>query len=162
MKKRRFLSRDGVLCHYTLLWCFQQLLSCRLDSHRGRALMRNNPGFRPALPVGWFYPDAETARSLHGELQRELPTGHLLAGLTVETFAWREHATDDVLFRHVQEPKRFVIIHLSWLGRTEINAEHPTVEFDGTFEEFLVNEEACYGLKPLSESCPLSNHAGRR
>ena len=108
----------------------------------------NTSSFRPALPVGWSYPDPEVARNLHRELQLELPPGHLLFGRAVETFAWREHATDDVLFRHVHEPDRFTVIHLSWLGRTENNPLHPTVEFDGTFEGFLADEEARHGLRP--------------
>ena len=101
---------------------------------------------RPALPVGWFYPDAAIAQSLHDELQRELPPGHLLTGRAVETFAWREHATDDVLFRHVHEPERFTVIHLSWIRKQEINAQHPTVEYDGTFEGFVAEEQRLYGL----------------
>ena len=56
------------------------------------------------------------------------------------------NATDDVLFRHTDEPERFTVIHLSWLGRTEINSKHPTVEFDGTFAEFLAEEKRLYGL----------------
>jgi hypothetical protein len=103
---------------------------------------------RPALPVGWFYPDDATAQDLYAELQRELAPGHLLTGRAVETFAWREGATDDVLFRHIAEPERFTVIHLSWLGRTEINAQHPTVEFDGTFDGFVAMEERLYGLTP--------------
>lgn len=91
------------------------------------------------LPAGWFWPDAEEARSLHEELQRELSPGHLLNGLLVRTFATR-HGTDDVLFRHRNDPSRFTVIHLSWLGRTEINAQHPTVEFDGSFLDFLAEE----------------------
>lgn len=110
--------------------------------------MSKVPQFRPALPLGWYYPDEQTALDLYAELQRELPPGHLLAGRAVETFAWREVATDDVLFRHLVEPERFTVIHLSWLGRTEINALHPTVEFDGTFAGFLAQEERLYGLKP--------------
>ena len=106
----------------------------------------------PALPLGWFYPDHETSLSLVAELERELPPGHLLTGRSVETFAWREGATDDTLFRHVDDPERFTVIHLSWLGRTEINAEHPTVEFDGTFAGFLDEEERRYGLKPPSDA----------
>lgn len=103
------------------------------------------------LPEGWYYPDQETAALLHAELLRELPSGHLLYGRTVETVAWRDGATDDVLFRHVDEPARFTVIHLTWLGRTEINAQHPTVEFDGTFAGFLAEEERVYGLKPPSD-----------
>jgi hypothetical protein len=106
------------------------------------------PLSRPALPEGWFYPDDDTARDLHAELQRELPPGHILAGRPVETFAWREGATDDVLFRHAGEPDRFTVIHLSWLGRTEINSSHPAVEFDGTFAGFLADEKRRYGLTP--------------
>ena len=49
---------------------------------------------------------------------------------------------DDVLFRHRDDPDRFTVIHLSWLGRTEINAQHPTVEFDGSFQEFVAWEES--------------------
>lgn len=108
--------------------------------------MSQNIPFRPALPEGWFYPDLATAQGLYAELQQELPPGHLLYGRAVETFAWREGATDDVLFRHLDEPKRFTVIHLSWRGHTEINAQYPTVEFDGTFEEFSAMEERLYGL----------------
>lgn len=96
--------------------------------------------FHPDLPDGWFYPDSAIAQSIHAELNRELPPGHLLTGLEVETFAWRRGASDDVLFRHKQEPERFTVIHLSWLGRTEVNAKHPTVEFDGSFLEFVAWE----------------------
>lgn len=110
--------------------------------------MSTTPPPRPALPSGWFYPDDETARHLYAELQRELPPGHLLTGRPVATFAWRDGATDDVLFRHAHEPERFTVIHLSWLGRTEINANHPTVEYDGTFAGFLAEEERLYGLTP--------------
>jgi hypothetical protein len=55
---------------------------------------------------------------------------------------------DDVLFLHVSEPHRFTVVHLTWLGRTEINAKHPTVVFDGTFSDFIANEEELYGLTP--------------
>ena len=69
----------------------------------------------------------------------ELPAGHILYDVPVTTFATRR-GIDDVLFRHRDEPDRFTVIHLSWLGRTEINAQHPTVEFDGSFFEFLEQE----------------------
>ena len=108
--------------------------------------MSHTTPFRPALPEGWFYPDAATAESLHDELQRELPPGHLLHGRPVQTFAWREHSTDDVLFRHVDEPTRFTVIHLSWIRKHEINAQHPTVEYDGSFEGFIAEEQRVYGL----------------
>jgi hypothetical protein len=67
----------------------------------------------------------------------------------VTTFAASD-GTDDTLFRHRDAPKRFTVIHLTWLGRTEINAEHPTVEFDSTYAEFLDNQERRYGLIRIS------------
>lgn len=106
-------------------------------------MSQSNP-FQPALPEGWFYPDAETVELLHAELQRELPPGHLLTGRAVEVFAWCGGGYDDVLFRHTDEPARFTVIHLSWLGSTEINAQHPTVEFDGTFNEFTAEQERIF------------------
>jgi len=108
--------------------------------------------FGPALPEGWHYPDSTMSQSLHAELHRELPPGHLLTGCEVETFAWTRGGTDDVLFRHAREPQRFTMIHLTWLGRTEINAKHPSVVFDGSFEEFIVGEERLYGLKPKPDA----------
>ena len=59
---------------------------------------------------GWYYPDAAAAQSLHAELQRELSPGHLLFGRAVETVAFRQDQ-DDVLFRHLDLPDRFNVIH---------------------------------------------------
>jgi hypothetical protein len=103
--------------------------------------MSNNAPESYKLPDGWFWPDAQESQILPAELQRELPPGHLLYGVPVLLFATRR-GIDDVLFRHRDEPDRFTVIHLSWLGRTEINAQHPTVEFDGSFQEFVAWEES--------------------
>ena len=102
--------------------------------------MSSNAPEHHELPKGWFCPDTDETHSLHAELQRELPSGHILYGVPVITFATRR-GIDDVLFRHRDEPDRFTVVHLSWLGRTEINARHPTVEFDGSFSEFLAEED---------------------
>ena len=96
---------------------------------------------------GWFYPDsAPIAQSLHAELQRELPPGHLLFGRAVETIAFRQDR-DDVLFRHLDQPDRFTVIHLTWIRKREINAEHPSVCFDGTFSELITREQKNYELE---------------
>jgi hypothetical protein len=110
--------------------------------------MPHSPPTHPVLPLGWFYPDHATALHLHEELLRELPVGHLLAGRRVQPFAWREGASDDVLFWHIDEPARFTVVHLSWIGRTEINALHPSVEFDGSLDGFIAQEERLYELTP--------------
>ncbi|MCU0867689.1 MAG: hypothetical protein MUC36_28225 [Planctomycetes bacterium] len=102
---------------------------------------------RPVLPEGWFYPTADEAAALLQELLRELPPGHLLDDVRVETFAHRRGATDDVLFRHLDTTDRVTVIHLTWLGRTEIHLDHPGVEFDGTLADFVAEEERRWGLK---------------
>ena len=91
------------------------------------------------LPLGWEYLEPGCAASLLAELHRELPPGHPLYGRRVEVFAARV-GDDDTLFRHLDEPGRFTVVHLTWLGREEINAEHPWVEFDGTLGAFLDRE----------------------
>jgi hypothetical protein len=101
---------------------------------------------KPQLPLGWSYPDAPIAESLDAELRRELTVGHLLDGCEVRAFAWRDGATDDVLFQHLNEPERFTVIHLTWLRRTEIDAKHPSVEFDGSFSDFVRLENRILGL----------------
>ncbi len=96
---------------------------------------------------GWFYPgDAPIGQSLHAELQRELPPGHLLFGRAVETVAFRQDQ-DDVLFRYLDQPDRFTVIHLTWTRKREINAEHPSVCFDGTFSEFVAKERKTYEIQ---------------
>jgi|SRR5882724_11842958 len=106
--------------------------------------MTDNSANRPSLPTGWYYPTEGEAEGLHAELQRELPPGHILFARAVETFAYRRDQ-DDVLFRHRDEPDRFTLIHLTWIRKREINAEHPSVCFDGPFERFFAKEESFYG-----------------
>lgn len=90
---------------------------------------------RPTLPAGFFYPDARDAADLHAELLRELPPNHPLAGVPLETFA-ACHSNDDVLFRYRGNPRRFVLVHLTGSGRTEINEHFSAIQWSGTFEEF--------------------------
>ncbi|WP_165251338.1 hypothetical protein [Paludisphaera soli] len=123
------------------------------SSNRDQEHLRMSPPpSHTALPEGWSYPDDETARGLHAELQRELTPGHVLAGRPVEAFAWREAATDDVLFRHTNEPDRFTMIHLTWLGRAEIDATYPWVGYDGPFSGFLADEEEHLRLTPPEDA----------
>ena len=90
-----------------------------------------------SLPRGWF-PTSETeSKALQAELQKELPPGHLLFGKDVEVVAHRDGATDDILVRHVGEPGRYTVIHLTWAGRREVDASHPGVEMDGSWGDFL-------------------------
>jgi hypothetical protein len=95
-------------------------------------------------PPGWEYPDSDEAESLAAEFRRELPPGHRLYGRRVELVAARV-GTDDVLFRHPDEPGRLTVIHLTWLGREEIDADHPWVEFDGDAAGFWAWERSWHG-----------------
>ena len=92
-----------------------------------------------SFPPGWVCPDPDWAAALDAEFRQELPPGHLLHGRRVELVAARE-ATDDVLFRHPDEPDRFTVVHLTWLGREVIDPDHPWVEYDGDFAGFAAWE----------------------
>ena len=96
---------------------------------------------------GWNCPDTAVAQSLSAELQRELPPDHLLFGRVVEAVAYRQDQ-DDVLFRHQDEPNRFTVIHLTWSRKQEINADHPSVCYDGSFESFFDVEQKFYESRP--------------
>ena len=103
--------------------------------------MNDTSADEQSLPEGWYFPTEGEARGLHAELERELQPGHLLFGRSVDPFAYRRDC-DDVLFRHREQPERFTVIHLTWIRKREINAEHPSVCFDGTFDGFLAAEES--------------------
>jgi hypothetical protein len=96
------------------------------------------------LPLGWFPSDPKRSSELHAELKRELPRGHILFEKPVTVVAHRE-GTDDILCRHIEDPSRFTVIHLSWIRKEEIDASHPWVEDDGDFESFLAYEASYYG-----------------
>ncbi len=92
------------------------------------------------LPEGWFPASEIESKKLYSELQKELPQEHLLFGVDVEVIAHRDGATDDILVRHVGEPERYTVIHLTWSSRQEGDAAHPSVEVDGSWEDFLAYE----------------------
>ena len=89
---------------------------------------------RSTLPAGWYYPTETEAQSLHAEL----PPGHLLSD------SRSRRLQDDVLFRHLDESDRFTVVHLTWIRKQEMDAKHPSVCFDGTFERFFAEEERFY------------------
>lgn len=98
------------------------------------------------LPAGWSRTSPERAHAFLDELRRELRWRHRLHGVALEAFADRDGASDDVLFRLVDQPDRFAVVHLTWRGRTEISAEWPSVVFEGTFDEFVAYDAAHWGL----------------
>ena len=108
-----------------------------------------------ALPEGWYFPDAEEGAHLMAELGRELPPGHLLYGVAVVVVA-ANSGNDDTLVRHLDEKERFTVVHLTWRGSTEINAQHPTVEYDGDFAGF-VEHEATYERIPTGRDSDLTS-----
>ena len=100
------------------------------------------PNFKPyhdQLPEGWLVSPQDHAEYLATELARELPDGHLLDRVAVSVVAHRG-GTDDILCWHHDDLARFTVIHLSWLGRTEGDCNHPAVECDGSFADFLAYE----------------------
>jgi hypothetical protein len=61
----------------------------------------------------------------------------------VQAVAYRQDQ-DDVLFRHHDEPDRFTVVHLTWICKRELIAEHPSVCFNGPLVEFFAEEERFY------------------
>jgi len=92
-----------------------------------------------SLPIGWFASSPVKSTELHDELRKELPPGHRLHGIEVHVIAHRE-GTDDILCQHINDPDQFTVVHLSWIGKTEIDPNHPYVEADGSFDAFLEYE----------------------
>jgi hypothetical protein len=90
----------------------------------------------PLLPPHWSRWAEYEPELLLAELQRELPLGHVLFGLKLEPYAARR-GCDDVAFRHCEERDTITVVHLTWIGRTEINADFPCVEFQGSSQEFV-------------------------
>ena len=86
------------------------------------------------LPHGWFLLEGDSGRGFEAELASELPSVHYLKGVPVQAFA-KDDASDDVLFRHVNEPDHWSVVHLTWIGKQE-QPPFPCVEFTGTFAEF--------------------------
>lgn len=88
------------------------------------------------LPLGWYLSNNDEANHLHNELKKELPENHLLSNKNVKVIAHRL-GTDDILCQDLQDPNNFIVIHLTWSMETEIDSEHPYVEVNGNFEDFL-------------------------
>ncbi|WP_424952222.1 hypothetical protein [Deinococcus sp.] len=86
------------------------------------------------------------------ELATELPLTdpqpHPLAGVALRVLAeWS--GDDSVLVEHLNT-KLLSVVHLSYAGRQEL-ANHPTVEFTGTYEDFALWHEIVWlrgGVRP--------------
>jgi hypothetical protein len=87
------------------------------------------------LPPGWFllFTD-ELVKGYENELALELPPGHYLKDVPVRAIA-KDGASDDALFRHVDEPDHWSVVHLTWISKQERDP-FPAVAFTGTFAEF--------------------------
>jgi hypothetical protein len=91
------------------------------------------------LPEGWCTVDATPAAGPGDRLQLEILGEHLLSGVAVEAVA-RGMSNDDGLYRHVSDPARFSLVHLTWGSRRESTPHFPSAEFDPTLVEFLQQE----------------------
>ena len=80
--------------------------------------------------------NAERAAHLLAELKREVTVGHSLYEAPVDVIAC-SGAADDVLLRYREQPQRFAVVHLTWIGGAEVDLRFPSVEFEGTFDGFI-------------------------
>lgn len=81
----------------------------------------------------WHVPETEELEQLRLEFEREMPAHHPLAKKSLSLLAY--DGVDDILLQHSDEVDRVSVVHLTWLGRTEL-PNYPAVEFDGTIEAF--------------------------
>jgi hypothetical protein len=91
----------------------------------------------------WQAIHPEHVVGLTEELQRELPSGHVLAGIVAVPIGHRSDA-DDVLFRVGDPPHRFAIVHLTFARET--NPKWPSTEIYDTFEQFTAE-----AMRPAEE-----------
>lgn len=64
------------------------------------------------LPSGWRRLASGEKTRLELELQRELPQGHVLKGITVRALAMSQEDCDDIAF--ITDDNRLCIVHLTW------------------------------------------------
>ncbi|MBD9479091.1 hypothetical protein [Pseudoxanthomonas sp. PXM02] len=98
----------------------------------------------PLLPEGWFWSNPGDQERLFAEYARELPSVHPLANTSVHVIAHRK-GNDDILVRWLDGQDRVAVVHLSWIGREE-RANHPIVEYVGSFSGFITWEFETYGV----------------
>lgn len=91
------------------------------------------------LPEGWYGIDGEMARAMLEELHREVAPTHCLRGVTLEAVARRD-GNDDVLFRRLDQPGQYCVVHLTWAQTRETSPYFPGVAFVGTLAEFRAEE----------------------
>lgn len=98
----------------------------------------------PSLPRGWLWSTQDDQQRLLAEYATELPSVHPLANTQVQVIAHRE-GSDDILVRCPDSQDRVAVVHLTWIGREEM-ANHPTLEYVGSFTGFVKWELETYGV----------------
>ena len=90
------------------------------------------------LPDGWIRVTGPERQVMQHELETELPLSdpqpHPLAGIALRVLAAWE-SDDSVLTEHF-DSELLSVVHLTYTVAQE-RANHPTVEFTGTYEEVL-------------------------
>lgn len=103
-----------------------------------------SPHSAKKLPLGWEWSEGQVLQDLQAEYDTELPEVHPLYEVEIDVVAHRD-GNDDILVRHKLQDNRVSVVHLSWAQKREL-ANHPSVEFTGTHEEFLQWEFDTYGV----------------
>ncbi|ULO08517.1 hypothetical protein H1230_06835 [Paenibacillus sp. 19GGS1-52] len=70
------------------------------------------------------------------ELENEVVDDHELSGIRLKTIA-RRMDQDDFLFQLIEEPNKYVEVHLTWTKESSKN--YPRYKFFSTFQEWINN-----------------------
>lgn len=78
----------------------------------------------------------EHADALVKELERELTDRHVLWGKSVRAIAQRIDS-DDVLFELAGGPLTYAVVHLTWIGKPELDHRWPGTSLFSSLEEWV-------------------------
>jgi hypothetical protein len=98
------------------------------------------------LPKGWFWASDIESIELFSELQKELHPLHVLKNEPIKVVAHRNGGNDDILCGMIERPGNYKIVYLTWIGKIEIDSNHPSIEFSGTLSD-LFEYEKLYSIE---------------
>ena len=73
---------------------------------------------------------------LNSQLQRELPSGHVLVAVKTRAVAMAINR-DDVLFELIDHVHPLAVVHLTWSQKAQLDARWPTTHFFANWDDWV-------------------------